>query len=144
MKRALLATLWIGTVATAFAVALQVSGFLVPLASWVARMGLPSGDVGFANFLLVIVLSFAVAWTLLQIPEAPRRVGLVIFLVADLLGATWLFESVGSSFAPLPAIAAASSPPCSSSSSKRPDPAGSAGRPRASSPDVSRNQGLIA
>ena len=75
MKRALLATLWIGTVATAFAVALQVSGFLAPLASWVARMGLPSGDVGFANFLLVIVLSFAVAWTLLQVPEALRRWG---------------------------------------------------------------------
>ena len=107
MKRALLATLWIGAVAAAFAVALQVSGLLAPLASWVARMGLPSGGVGFANFLLVIVLSFAVAWTLLQVPTVLRRVGLVAFLVADLLGATWLSGSVGSSFPPLPAIAAA-------------------------------------
>jgi class 3 adenylate cyclase len=107
MKRALLATLWIGAVAAAFAVALQVSGFLAPLASWLARMGLPSGDVGFGNFLLVIVLSFAVAWTLLQVPAVLRRVGLVAFLIADLLGAALLLGSVGSSFAPLPAIAAA-------------------------------------
>jgi adenylate cyclase len=108
MKRALLATLWIGTVAAAFAVALQASGLLVPPASWLARtMGLSSGTVGFGNFLLVIVLSFAVAWTLLQVPGVLRRVGLVAFLVVDLLGAAWLLESAGSSFPPLPAIVAA-------------------------------------
>jgi class 3 adenylate cyclase len=107
MKRALLATLWIGTVAAAFAVALQLGLFLEPPASWLARtIGLPSGAVGFGNFLLVIVLSFVVAWTLLQVPEALRRVGLVVFLVADLFGAAWLWESLGSSFAPLPAIVA--------------------------------------
>ena len=108
MKRALLATLWIGAVAAAFAVALQVSGMLAPPASWLARtMGLSDGTVGFGNFLLVIVLGFATAWALLQVPEALRRVGLVAFLVADLLGAAWLLENVGSSFPPLPAIVAA-------------------------------------
>jgi class 3 adenylate cyclase len=108
MKRALLATLWIGSVAAAFAVALQTSGLLTRPASWLQKViGLsPNEPVGFANFLLVIVLSFAVAWTLLQVPEAIRRLGLVAFLVADLLGAAWVLQSVGSSFPPLPAIVA--------------------------------------
>ena len=108
MKRALLATLWIGSVAAAFAVALQTSGLLARPASWLQKViDLPPNEpVGFANFLLVIVLSFAVAWTLLQVPEAIRRLGLVAFLMADLLGAAWVLESVGSSFPPLPAIVA--------------------------------------
>ncbi len=108
MKRALLATIWIGSVAAAFAVALQTSGFLARPASWLHQViGLtPDEPVGFGNFLLVIVLGFTVAWTLLQVPEAIRRGGLVAFLVANLLGAAWVLESAGRSFPPLPAIAA--------------------------------------
>src|SRR5438874_4444382 len=108
MKHALLATLWIGSVAAAFAIALQTSGFLARPDSWLQQViGLPRDEpVGFGNFLLVIVLSFAVAWTLSQVSEAIRRAALVAFLVANLLGAAWLMDSIGRSFPPLPAIVA--------------------------------------
>ena len=107
MKRSIVATLWIGTVAIAFAVALQLSGLLARPAVWLADlMEAPNESPGFANFLLVIVLGFAVAWALLQVPEAIRRVGLVAFVVADLLGGAWVLGSAGISFPPLPGIVA--------------------------------------
>lgn len=107
MKRSLIATLWIGPVATAFAVALQVSGLLARPTAWLADlMQAPNEAIGFANFLLVIVLGFAVAWALLQVPDALHRAGLVLFLVADLLGGAWVLASAGIFFPPLPAIVA--------------------------------------
>ncbi|MEO6969350.1 MAG: adenylate/guanylate cyclase domain-containing protein [Chthoniobacterales bacterium] len=107
MKRSFVATLWIGTVATAFAVALSLSGLLARPAAWLAElMDAPNEPPGFAGFLLVIILAFAVAWTLLQVPAAIRRAGLVAFVVADLLGGAWVLGSAGISFAPLPAIVA--------------------------------------
>jgi class 3 adenylate cyclase len=106
MKRAFLATLWIGSVAASFAVALQISGLLARPASWLHQLiGLPPNvPVFFGNFFLVILLSFAAAWTLLQVPQSIRRAGLVVFLVADLLGAAWVLAKFGIIFPPLPAI----------------------------------------
>src|SRR6476660_7688134 len=107
MKRSLVATLWIGTVATAFALALQLSGLLARPAAWLAdMMAAPNEAPGFGNYLLVIALAFAVAWALLQVPEAIRRVGLVAFVVVDLIGGAWVLGSSGISFAPLPGIMA--------------------------------------
>ena len=108
MKRAFFATLWIGAVAAGGAVALQVSGLLARPASALARtMAWPNEAPGFGNYLLVIVLAFAVAWTLLQTPEAIRRLGLVAFLVADLFGGAWVLSRAGISFPPLPGMVAA-------------------------------------
>ncbi len=106
MKRAFLATLWIGAFAAAFAVALQMSGLLARAASWLGRViGLPPNEVvSFGNLLFVIVLSFALAWTLLQVPEAIRRLGLVAFLIAELVGAAWVLGRAGISFPPLPSV----------------------------------------
>jgi len=107
MKRSFVATLWIGPVATAFAVALQLGGLLARPTAWLADlMEAPNEAPGFANFLLLIVLAFVVAWTLFQVPEAIRRVGLVAFVVADLIGGAWVLGSAGVSFPPLPGIAA--------------------------------------
>lgn len=108
MKRAFLATLWIGSVAATFAITLQISGLLARPALWLHRfIGLPpNGPVFFGNFLLVIVLSFVAAWTFLQVPAPVRRAGLVVFLLADLLGAAWVLAKFGKTFQPLPAIVA--------------------------------------
>ena len=107
MKRSLVATLWIGTVAAAFALALQLSGLLARPAAWLAdMMAAPNEAPGFGNYLLVIALAFATAWALLQVPEAIRRVGLVAFVVVDLIGGAWVLGSSGISFAPLPGIMA--------------------------------------
>lgn len=107
MKRSFVATLWIGTAATALAIALPLSGLLARPAAWLAElMDAPNEPPGFASFLLVIILAFAVAWALLQVPAASRRAGLVVFVVADLLGGAWVLGSAGISFAPLPAIMA--------------------------------------
>ncbi len=108
MKRAFLATLWIGSVAASLTVALQISGLLARPASRLHQLiGLsPNEPVFFGNFFFAIVLSFAVAWTLLQVPDAIRRAGLVVFLVADLLGAAWVLAKFGKTFPPSPAIVA--------------------------------------
>jgi class 3 adenylate cyclase len=107
MKRSFVATLWIGPVATAFAVALQLSGLLArPAARLADLMEAPNEAPGFLNYLLLIVLAFAVAWVLSQVPEAIRRVGLVAFVIADLIGGAWVLGSAGISFPPLPGILA--------------------------------------
>jgi len=50
MKRSLVATLWIGTVATAFALALQLSGQLARPAAWLAdMMAAPNQAPGFGT-----------------------------------------------------------------------------------------------
>lgn len=108
MKRALLGTLWIGAVAAAVAIALQMSGLLArPAAALAKPIGLPPNDpVGFGNQIFVILLSFAVAWTLLQVTSAFRRALLVLVLVLELLGAAWLLHLYKFSFPPLPAMIA--------------------------------------
>ena len=109
MKRALLGTLWIGAIAAGLAIALQISGLLArPAAALGKAIGLsPNGAVGFWNFLFLILLSFSVGWTMLQITGVARRAGLFVLLILELLGAAWVLHAAHVSFPPLPAILAA-------------------------------------
>jgi class 3 adenylate cyclase len=109
MKRAFLDTLLIGSVAAALAIALQMSGLLARVASRLHPViGLaPNERVFFSYFVFIIVLSFAVTWTLLQVSQPLRRAGLVVFVIADLIGAAWVLAKFGKTFPPLPGIIAA-------------------------------------
>jgi class 3 adenylate cyclase len=109
MKRALLATLWIGAVAAAVAIGLQLSGLLVrPATALVRAHVLPlSINAGFENFVVVILLSFAVAWTMLQVVGVGRRAALSVLLILELIAASWILKALGIGFSPLPAICAA-------------------------------------
>ena len=109
MKRALLGTLWIGGIAAGLAIALQISGVLArPAAALGKAIGLsPNGAVGFWNFLFLILLSFSVAWTMLQVTGMARQAGLFGLVILELLGAAWVLHAVHVSFPPLPAILAA-------------------------------------
>jgi len=109
MKRALLGTFWIGAVAAGFAIALQINGLLArPAAVLGKAMGFSlNGAVGFWNFLFLILLSFSVAWTMLQVTGVARRTGLFVLLILELLGASWVLHAAHVSFPPLPAILAA-------------------------------------
>lgn len=108
MKRSLLDTLWIGAVAAALAIGLQASGLLSRPALILAQaLGLqPDDPVGFGNYLLVLALSFGVAWAILQVKETARRTRLVALLLMELIGAAWILHAAGVSFPPLPAILA--------------------------------------
>jgi class 3 adenylate cyclase len=109
MKRALLGTLWIGAVAAGLVIALQISELLArPAASLGKTIGLsPDQTAGFGDFLFLILLSFAVAWTMLQVTGIARQVGLFVLLILELLGAAWVLHAAHISFPPLPAILAA-------------------------------------
>ncbi len=109
MKRALLGTIWIGAVAAAFGLGLQISGLLARPAAALARAHLlpPNDAPSFVSFLVLILLSFAVAWTILQIAGLLRQAGLFFLLLGELIAAAWLFRAMESSFSSLPAICAA-------------------------------------
>jgi class 3 adenylate cyclase len=109
MKRALLGTLLIGGLAAGLAIALQVSGLLIrPAVALDRAMGLsPNETVGFGNFFFLILLSFGVAWTMLQVTGIARQAGLFVLLILELLGAAWVLHAAHISFPPLPAILAA-------------------------------------
>jgi adenylate cyclase len=106
MKRALLATLWIGTVAGGLAIVLQMSGLLArPSAAVAQAIGSPPNEpVGFGNCVFVLLLGFAVAWAMLQVAEITRRLGLFLLLLADLAGAAWVLHLYQIAFSPLPAV----------------------------------------
>jgi class 3 adenylate cyclase len=108
MKRALLGTLWVGTVAAGLALALQISGLLArPAAALGKTIPLPPNDlVGFGNLVFAILRSFAVAWTFLQVTGATRRALLIIVLLLELIGAAWVLQLYKFNFPPLPAIVA--------------------------------------
>ncbi|HEX4667785.1 MAG TPA: adenylate/guanylate cyclase domain-containing protein [Chthoniobacterales bacterium] len=108
MKRALLATLWIGSVAGGLAIALQLSGLLTRPSSGLARaIGYPPNEPpGLGNFVFVLLLAFAVAWTMLQVTERARRLGLFLLLLAELAGAAWVLHPYRITFPPLPAALA--------------------------------------
>ncbi len=109
MKRALLGTIWIGAVAATFGFGLQISGLLARPAAALARAHLlpPNDTPSFVSFLVLILLSFAVAWTILQIASLLRQAGLFFLLLVELIAAAWLLRAMEISFAPLPAICAA-------------------------------------
>lgn len=106
MKRAALAPFGIGAVAAALAICLQLSGVLdVPAAALARALRIrPNDAVGFANFLVVIALSFGASWIILTVEPVLQRFGLVFALLAELLGAAWVLHALGISFPPLPAI----------------------------------------
>lgn len=108
MKRALLATLGMGTVAGGLAIALQASGLLARASLAVARLigYSPDEPVGFGNFVFVLLLAFAVAWTMLQVTEIARRLSLFFLLLAELAGAAWVLHRYQIAFPPLPAAIA--------------------------------------
>lgn len=106
MKRALLDTFWIGSVAAAVALTLSLSKLLVHPASIFdkALRLTPSDAMSFGNCLLVIALSFALAWIMLELSDFPRRLAVVLLAVAELIGAAWIIGRAGGSFYPWPAI----------------------------------------
>ncbi len=109
MKRALLGTIWIGAVAAALGLLLQVSGLLARPAAALARAHLlpPNDGAGFTSLFLVVLLGFAVAWTFSQVVSPARQAGLFLLLVVELIAAAWLLHALQISFAPLPSICAA-------------------------------------
>ncbi len=110
MKRALLGTFWIGAVATALGLGLQMSGLLVRPAAALAQKHLipPNDSAGFSYFAVLILLSFAVAWTLSQVVGLGRQAGLFVLLLIELIAAAWVLNSLNISFPPLPVICATS------------------------------------
>ncbi len=108
MKRALLGTLWIGALAAAVAIGLQMSGLLARPATALAHaIGLsPKGAVVYENYVFVMLLSFAVAWAILQVAGWGRQLGLFSAILLELLGAAWLLQAGKISFPPLPAMVA--------------------------------------
>ncbi len=108
MKRALLDTLWIGALAGGLAIALQLRGLLARPSLAVARaIGyLPNEPPGFGNFVLVLLLAFAVAWAMLVVTGMARRLGLFLLLLAELAGAAWVLSLYKITFPPLPAAIA--------------------------------------
>lgn len=110
MKRALLGTFWIGAVAAGLGLAVQLSGVLAPAAAALAKAHVvpPNGTVGFGYFFFLILLSFAVAWTVLQVAGLARQAGLFLLLAIELVGAAWVLHALQISFPPLPLLCAAS------------------------------------
>jgi class 3 adenylate cyclase len=111
MKRALFGTLWIGAVAAGLAIALEMSGLLARPSAAIGRaLGLPPNDTaGFGYLLFLILLSFAVGWTMLAVAGIGRQLGLFVLLILELLGAAWVLDAAEISFPPLPVICAAAS-----------------------------------
>lgn len=108
MKRSLSATLWIGGLAAAVVVALQKFGLLLQPEMALDRVlfgvDLPNETITPGNYLLVVLLGFAVAWTMLQILELHRRAMLLLLLLAELLAAAWVLALANVFFQPLPGI----------------------------------------
>lgn len=108
MKRALIATLWIGALAAAIVVALHRSGTLLRPEAAIGRVffgeDLPNDGVGLGNYVLVVGLGFAVAWTMLHVTEFAGRCALFVVLMAELVGAAWVLSLLYVFFQPLPGI----------------------------------------
>ena len=106
MKRTLLGTLWTGLVASGLAIGLQLSGILARPNNWSGRLlGLTTNKTaGFGFLLFLLILGFLVAWTILQVIEVRRRLGIFFLLVAELIGAAWILGRIGVYFPPFPAL----------------------------------------
>ncbi len=108
MKRLLGTTLWVGTLSSAITIVLQKSGFLLrpetALGQLIFGEIAPNDGFGFWNYLLVVALGFAVAWSILQVAETNRRGLLLLLLVVELICAALVFALVYLFFQPFPAI----------------------------------------
>ncbi|MEO5719629.1 MAG: adenylate/guanylate cyclase domain-containing protein [Chthoniobacterales bacterium] len=109
MKRALLGTVWIGAIAAGLGIGLQISGLLARPAAALARAHVlpPNDAAGLGSFLFLILLSFAVAWTMAQVAGLARQLGLFLLLIVELIAAAWVLQWMQISFPPLPSISAA-------------------------------------
>jgi len=107
MKRSLCATFSIGIIAAVIVIVLQKSGLLRWPEEIIARMifrGSPNDDIGAGNYLLVAGLGFGGAWAMLAVAELPRRCGLLLLLIVELIAAAWVLAIAGVFFQPLPGI----------------------------------------
>jgi class 3 adenylate cyclase len=108
MKRSLVATFFIGAIAAGVALALEKSGALLrPELMLGHALGISPNDTARpGNILLVIALSFGVAWTMLEVTGVWRRSALLALLLVELICAAQVLAGSGVSFQPLPAIVA--------------------------------------
>jgi adenylate cyclase len=108
MKSSFLGTFWIGGLTAAVVVALQKFGLLLKPEKALNRLlfgvDLPNETITLGNYLLVVVLGFAVAWTMRQIPELRRRAILLFLLLVELLAAAWVLALASVFFQPLPGV----------------------------------------
>ena len=111
MKRSLSATFFIGAIAAGLAIALQKYGLLdrpeTLLSRSIFASPLPNERLFPGNFILVVGLGFAVAWTMLEVREGFRRLVLLLLLIAELIGASWILDLAGISFQPVLGVAVA-------------------------------------
>jgi class 3 adenylate cyclase len=106
MKRVLLGTLWIGSVTAVVALTFSLSRFGVRTAAALDEMLRlsPNETLSFGNCLLVIALSFGLAWVMLELQGVLRRVALFLLVIAELIGGAWVLARAEVSFSPWPAI----------------------------------------
>lgn len=94
--------------AAAIVIGLQRSGLLhhpeMALFRGLFRTDLPNDGVGPGNYFLIAGLGLATAWTMLQVAEWPRRLGLLFLLFVELLAAALVLSLGGMVFQPLPGI----------------------------------------
>jgi adenylate cyclase len=111
MKRSLSATFFIGAIAGGLVIALQKYGLMdrpeTLLGRSILASPLPDEHLFLGNFIFVVGIGLAVAWTMLEVREAGRRVGLLLLLIVELAGASWILGLAGISFQPVPGIAVA-------------------------------------
>ncbi|MGI8431540.1 MAG: adenylate/guanylate cyclase domain-containing protein, partial [Chthoniobacterales bacterium] len=111
MKRSAVATIWIGALSAILVVSLQKLGLLARPEAILDRLlfgeGISHNGINPGNYLLVVGLGFAVAWTMLQVAELHRRGLLLALLLGELLAAAWVISLGGTFFQPLPGIVVA-------------------------------------
>lgn len=108
MKRALLSTFWIGSLAAGIALLLLFARLLArPAAVLDNALGFtPNDNLTFGNCLLVIGLGFTFAWIMQELNSVTRRLGIFLLAIAELIGAAWLLSRAGITFSPWGAIVA--------------------------------------
>lgn len=111
MKRALRSIFWIGAIAIVITIALQKFGLLhrpeTLIDRWLFGEDLADDPLTTGNYLLVVGLGFAVAWTFAEVLKFTRRATLFLLLLAELLGAAGVLALIDIYFQPLPGIVVA-------------------------------------
>jgi class 3 adenylate cyclase len=108
MKRSLITTLCLGGLAAAIVLGLQRAGLLgrpeALFGRWISNAPSPNDRLPLGHDLLVVGLGFAVAWTMLQVTELTRRGELLLLLLVELIGASWVLGLGEIKFQPVPGI----------------------------------------